>query len=87
MFRSGLWRIYFLLSPEGRKRYYDELLPLLTRTKAEIMGERDKECYYLVYLGTKPNSRGRGYARRLLDDLTKKVPLFLSSPLSLVLVC
>jgi GNAT superfamily N-acetyltransferase len=75
MLRSGLWRVYFMLSPEGRRRYYDELLPLLNNTKLEVMGKRDNDCYYLVYLGTKPNARGRGYARRLLEDMTKKVSL------------
>jgi len=64
-----------MLSPEGRKRYYDEILPLLHDTKLEVMGKRDKDCYYLVYLGTKPNARGRGYARRLIEDMTKKVSL------------
>src|SRR5690606_13658224 len=65
------------LSAEGRKRYFDELLPLLHRTKQEVMGSRDADCYYLVYLGTKPKARGRGYARKLLEDLIQVV----SSPL------
>ncbi|SPN99592.1 uncharacterized protein DNG_02444 [Cephalotrichum gorgonifer] len=69
--RSGLWRIHFMLSTEGRRRYFDEVLPLLHRTKVEVMGARDAECYYLVYLGTKPNSRGRGYAGKLIEDLIR----------------
>lgn len=85
--RSGLWRMYYMLSVEGRKRYFDELLPLLHRTKIEVMGPRDADCYYLVYLGTKPKARGRGYARKLIEDMTRVVS-FLSpsavrcSPLS-----
>lgn len=67
--RSGLWRMYYMLSMEGRKRYFDELLPLLHRTKLEVMGSRDADCYYLVYLGTKPKARGRGYARKLIEDM------------------
>ena len=67
--RSGLWRMYYMLSAEGRKRYFNELLPLLHRTKLEVMGSRDAECYYLVYLGTKPRARGRGYARKLIEDM------------------
>lgn len=70
--RSGMWRLYFQLSAEGRKRYYDELLPLLHHTKAEILGERDDNAYYLVYLGTKPHARGRGYAGKLLRTMIER---------------
>ncbi|KAK2001607.1 acetyltransferase [Colletotrichum falcatum] len=70
--RSGLWRLYFQLTVEARRRYYDELLPLLHDTKLEVMGERDNDCYYLVYLGTKPNARGKGYARKLLNDMIER---------------
>lgn len=71
--RSGLWRMYYTLSAEGRRRYFDELLPLLHRTKVEVMGPRDADCYYLVYLGTKPKARGRGYARKLIEDMVRVV--------------
>ncbi|KAF6809769.1 putative n-acetyltransferase [Colletotrichum sojae] len=70
--RSGMWRLNYQLTAEGRRRYYDELLPLLHDTKAEVMGERDNDCYYLVYLGTKPNARGKGYARKLLSHMIDK---------------
>lgn len=75
IFRSGMWRLYYQLSPEGRKRYYDEMIPLLHHTKQEVMGERDDDCYYLVYIGTKPNARGRGYAGRLILEMIVKVRL------------
>lgn len=71
--RSGMWRLYYQLSAEGRRRYYDELMPLLHDTKLDVMGERDNDCYYLVYLGTKPSARGRGYARALIEDMAIKV--------------
>lgn len=71
--RSGMWRLYFQLSSEGRQRYYNELLPLLHDTKAEVLGERDENAYYLVYLGTKPHARGRGYARKLLQTMIARV--------------
>ncbi|KAK8106000.1 acetyltransferase [Apiospora kogelbergensis] len=58
--------------PEGRRRYYKELLPLLHDTKHDIMGDRDDDCYYLVYLGTKPSGRGRGYATKLIEDMAVK---------------
>ena len=75
LFRSGLWRLYFQLSTEGFARYNDELMPLLSNTKLEVMGERDNDCYYLVYIGTKNNSRGKGYAKKLIGDMIKKVCL------------
>ncbi|KAK8127477.1 hypothetical protein PG984_008585 [Apiospora sp. TS-2023a] len=70
--RSGMWRLYWQLSPEGRRRYYNELLPLLHDTKRDVMGDRDDDCYYLVYLGTKPSGRGRGYATKLIEDMAVK---------------
>lgn len=71
--RSGMWRLYFQLSSEGRQRYYNEMLPLLHDTKAEVLGERDDNAYYLVYLGTKPHARGRGYAGKLLRTMIARV--------------
>ncbi|KAF4981991.1 hypothetical protein FZEAL_2301 [Fusarium zealandicum] len=82
--RSGMWRLYYQLSTEGRRRYYDEMLPVLDQTKQEVMGERDKDCYYLVYIGTKPNARGKGYAGKLIRDMVTKAdaenrPMYLES--------
>lgn len=68
-----MWRLYYQLSAEGRNRYYNELLPVLHDTKQEVMGDRDDDCYYLVYIGTKPNARGKGYASRLILDMMAKV--------------
>ncbi|KAI1058819.1 hypothetical protein NW752_006543 [Fusarium irregulare] len=68
--RSGLWKLSYQLSAEGRRRYYDEMLPVLDQTKLEVMGERDH--YYLVYIGTKPNAQGRGYAGKLIRDMVAK---------------
>lgn len=88
--RSGLWRLPWQLSPEGRRRYYKELLPLLHDTKHDIMGDRDDDCYYLVYLGTKPSGRGRGYATKLIEDMAVKVSRYHPpSPIrsSISLVC
>ncbi|KAI0968953.1 hypothetical protein F4678DRAFT_474020 [Xylaria arbuscula] len=70
--RSGMWRLYYQLSAEGRRRYYSELLPILHDTKHEVMGDRDDDCYYLVYLGTKPSGQRRGYARKLIDQMAAK---------------
>jgi GNAT superfamily N-acetyltransferase len=71
--RSGSWRLYYLLTAGGRHRYFTELLPLLHETKHEIMGERDADCYYLVYIGTKPSGQRRGYARKLIQAMATKV--------------
>ncbi|KAH0558499.1 hypothetical protein GP486_004841 [Trichoglossum hirsutum] len=70
--RSGLWRLHYKLSAEGRKRFFSEFLPLLHDTKQDILGERDDHSYYLVYLGSRPSSRGKGYAKKLVQYMTKK---------------
>ncbi|KAL2131533.1 hypothetical protein VTI74DRAFT_4910 [Chaetomium olivicolor] len=82
--RSGAWRLYFQLSLEGKRRYFREILPLLHDTKAEVLGDREQDAWYLVFLGTKPNSQGRGYAARLLKDVMAKAdagnrPMYLES--------
>ena len=71
--RSGMWRLLYKLSAEGRTRFYTEFFPLLHDTKHEIMGERDGDSYYLVYLGTKPSARNNGYARKLVEHMNAQV--------------
>jgi len=66
IFRSGLWRLYYKLSREGKARFYSEFLPLLHRTKHEVLEERDDQSLYLVYVGSKPSARGKGYAKALI---------------------
>ncbi|KAH6723235.1 hypothetical protein DL95DRAFT_43516 [Leptodontidium sp. 2 PMI_412] len=68
--RSGMWRLWYKLSSEGKTRFYDEFLPLLHDTKHSVMGARDDDSYYLVYLGSKPSARGKGYARKLIEHMT-----------------
>ena len=75
IFRSGMWRLKFQLSTEGNKRFFEEFLPLLHKTKEEVMADRDDASWYLVYIGTRPESRGKGYARKLIEHVTKKVSL------------
>ncbi|KAK1256144.1 hypothetical protein MKX07_008403 [Trichoderma sp. CBMAI-0711] len=70
IFRSGMWRLYYQLGSEGRKRYYEDVLPLLHETMDEVMG--DREYYYLAYIGTKPSARGKGYAKKLIMDMAAK---------------
>lgn len=67
--RSGMWRLLYKLSSEGRKRFYSEFLPLLHKTKHDVLGARDDDSYYLVYLGSKPSARGKGYAKKLIEDM------------------
>ena len=68
--RSGMWRLQYQLSKEGRKRFFNEFLPLLGDTKAQVMGERDNDSWYLVYIGTRPSGRGKGYARKVIEYVT-----------------
>jgi ribosomal protein S18 acetylase RimI-like enzyme len=83
-FRSGILKLYFQLGPEGRARYFKEMLPLLHDTMAEVMCDRSNDCYYLVYIGTKPSARGQGYASKLMKDMMSKAdaenrPMYLES--------
>ena len=71
--RSGMWRLHYKLSTEGKTRFFNEFLPLLHDTKLETLGLRDNDSWYLVYIGTKTGSRGKGYARKLIDHVTKMV--------------
>ena len=71
--RSGLWRLNYKLSKEGKTRFFEEFLPLLHYTKQEVLGERDNNSWYLNYVGTKPEARGKGYARKLIEYVTKRV--------------
>ena len=70
IFRSGMWRLNYLFSREGKKRFFDEFLPLLHDTKAQVMTDRDDSSWYLVYLGTRPSGRGKGYARSVVEYVT-----------------
>lgn len=73
--RSGMWRLSYKLSKEGKTRFFDEFLPLLHDTKLEILGERDNHSWYLNYVGTKPEARGRGHARKVIQHVTNLVGL------------
>lgn len=71
IFRSGMWRLNYRLSSEGKRRFFDEFLPLLHDTMHSALGEREHDAWYLVYLGTKPSGRGKGHARKLIEHVTK----------------
>ena len=71
--RSGMWRLPFQLSAEGRARFFSEFLPLLHKTKAEVLGRRDDKSWYLVYIGTKESARGKGLARACIEEVTRVV--------------
>ena len=72
IFRSGMWRLNYKLSVEGKKRWFTEFLPLLHDVKALVLGNRDHQAWYLVYIGCKPAARGKGYARKLIEDISKR---------------
>ena len=73
MLRSNMVSFNWKLSKEGRTRFFNEFLPLLHNTKHEVLGADEPRSWYLVYIGTKPSSRGKGYAKALIEDITKKV--------------
>lgn len=66
-----MWRLNYRLSPEGKRRFFDEFLPLLHDTMHTTLGDREHETWYLVYLGTKPAGRGKGHARKLIEHVTR----------------
>ncbi|KAL9032046.1 MAG: hypothetical protein Q9180_006735 [Flavoplaca navasiana] len=70
MFSNELWTVKGKLPVEGQYRFKQEFLPLLHRSKAEVLGSLDNDSWYLVYIGSKPESRGKGYARRLIEHVT-----------------
>ena len=70
--RSGLWRLYYQLSREGKNRFFSEFFPLLHDTKSLVLGPRDESSWYLVYIGTKPSGRGKGYARKVIEFVSRQ---------------
>ncbi|KAF2268760.1 hypothetical protein CC78DRAFT_529737 [Lojkania enalia] len=70
--RSGMWRLNYRLSGEGKRRFFTEFLPLLHDVKHATLGERDDDSWYLVYIGTKPSARGKGHCRKLIEHVTKQ---------------
>jgi ribosomal protein S18 acetylase RimI-like enzyme len=70
IFRSGMWRLNYRLSQEGKRRFFDEFLPLLHDTMHTTLGDREHEAWYLVYIGTRPSGRGKGHARKLIEHVT-----------------
>ena len=48
--------------------------------RAAVLGEREPQSWYLVYLGTRPDARGKGYARKLVEHITAQVSPFPRKP-------
>jgi ribosomal protein S18 acetylase RimI-like enzyme len=71
IFRSGMWRLNYRLSAEGKRRFFDEFLPLLHDTMHTTLGPREHEAWYLVYIGTRTSARGKGHARKLIEHVTR----------------
>ena len=82
MFRCGMWTLKWKLSTEGKARWFEEFLPLLHKTKAEVLGERDDKSWYLVYLGTLPEARGKGYAKKTIEYVTRIVGVIFTTATS-----
>ena len=73
MLWSGMLGLKWKLSDEGKKRFFTEFLPLLHDTKQEVLGKDDNDSWYLVYIGTKTASRGKGFAKALIEHTTRQV--------------
>jgi len=43
IFRSGMWRLNYQLSTEGKTRFFTEFLPLLHDTKLQVLGHEQDE--------------------------------------------
>ena len=75
--KTGLWRhwmeLRWQLSKEGRVRFFKEFMPLLHTAKLDVLKERDPDSWYLVYIGTHSRARGKGLAKRLVGEVTRKV--------------
>ncbi|KAF2671590.1 hypothetical protein BT63DRAFT_422128 [Microthyrium microscopicum] len=82
--RSGIWRLHYRLSKIGKFRFFNDFMPLLHDTKHNVLGAQDNNSWYLVYLGTRPEARRKGYARALIEDVMvtadqQGVPMYLES--------
>ncbi|KAL9613696.1 MAG: hypothetical protein Q9167_001773 [Letrouitia subvulpina] len=71
--RSGIFAsLRKELSEEGKFRFFKEFMPLLHNTKRRVLESHDQKSWYLVYIGTKPEGRGKGYAKKLVEDVTRQ---------------
>ena len=41
--------------------------------RSAVLADREPQSWYLVYLGTRPDARGKGYARKLVEYITAQV--------------
>lgn len=78
MFRSGMWRLRYKLTTEGATRFFQEFLPKLHEAKSTALGIDDENSWYLVYIGTRPGSQKKGYAKALIEMVTNHVSQKLS---------
>lgn len=73
--KSKMWILYWQFGSEGRKRFFGSW-DTLAEGMTKIMGERADSTWTLTDLGTRSESRGRGYASRLIRHGLKLVCLF-----------
>lgn len=70
--RSGMWRLHYKLDAEAKTRMFHEFFPLLHDAKHDVLGPRDADSYYLVYIGTRPGAQGMGLARQTIEYVTSR---------------
>ncbi|ODV96741.1 hypothetical protein PACTADRAFT_74358 [Pachysolen tannophilus NRRL Y-2460] len=71
MVRAGYLKVAWLANKECRRRVFQEQYPLLNETKSKVLGKDYDESWYLSDIGTTPNARGKGCARKLLEYVYK----------------
>ncbi|ODV60533.1 GNAT family N-acetyltransferase ASCRUDRAFT_91831 [Ascoidea rubescens DSM 1968] len=71
LIRSGYLRVAWLSGFEGFKKIFTQLFNVLSNTKDRVLGDDNKYTWSLIYIGTDVDSRGKGYAKHLINYMFK----------------
>ncbi|KAI3402494.2 hypothetical protein KGF56_004735 [Candida oxycetoniae] len=71
LMEAGYGKVWNMFGPEGRKKVFYGMLPLLHDSCERIINGdlrfKGKGVYTLVYVGSTPDARGKGNLRKLFD--------------------
>lgn len=80
---TGTWKLLFQLSFKSLRRYiqYSDHSDL---EKSRNLGDRKSNFWYLAFIGTRNDGRGKGHSRKLMDHITNiadkdNIPCYLES--------